>query len=88
MFVDQGKILFNLMEIDLEKSWAFQNLSSFHESVLEKNTLEIIGPSRTAAKRSITHEASEKLKKCFLEKTIENIGLELWQKSEGLKTYV
>ena len=68
--------------MDLEKkSRIFQKkMRSFHQSVLEKRSKLGNWSSRTAVKRSVTLVASKKLKKMFLEKSIETkIGLELWK---------
>ena len=69
--------------IDLEKkSGIFQKkVGSFHQSVLEKRSRLEIGSSHTAAKRSITYEASKKLKiMFFLEIDWKKMGPELWKK--------
>ena len=62
-------------------------MGSFHESVLEKRSKLENGSSRTAAKRSITLVASKKLKKMFLEKSIEKNGSGVLKKSESLKMH-
>ena len=58
--------------MDLEKkSRIFQKkMGSFHQSVLEKNSILENWSSRTAAKRSVTLVGSKKLKKMFLEASI------------------
>ena len=60
--------------MDLEKkvgSFEEKKTGSFHQSVLEKRSRFEIESSRIAAMRSITYEASKKLKIMFLEKSME-----------------